>query len=154
MRGLTNTLYYYYYYHYYSSDSVSRGCRQLQTVSLQFQNIRLIDYERMNKDGRRVVAFGQYAGVAGMINIFHGIGLRLLALGHHTPFMVNFKCCLVNLYSKMIINMNKNRSLGTDSLLCMLKEIELFSTFWTIIMKNRIVYQKISNVHFFNRDDR
>ena len=22
-----------------------------------------------------------------MINILHGIGLRLLALGHHTPFM-------------------------------------------------------------------
>lgn len=25
---------------------------------------------------------------AGMINILHGLGLRLLALGHHTPFMV------------------------------------------------------------------
>ncbi|XP_008578739.1 PREDICTED: alpha-aminoadipic semialdehyde synthase, mitochondrial isoform X2 [Galeopterus variegatus] len=37
--------------------------------------------------GTRVVAFGQWAGVAGMINILHGMGLRLLALGHHTPFM-------------------------------------------------------------------
>jgi alpha-aminoadipic semialdehyde synthase len=26
-------------------------------------------------------------GVAGMIDILHGLGLRLLALGHHTPFM-------------------------------------------------------------------
>ena len=34
------------------------------------------------------MAFGKYAGVAGMINILHGLGLRLLALGHHTPFMV------------------------------------------------------------------
>jgi len=34
------------------------------------------------------VAFGKYAGVVGMINILHGMGLRLLALGHHTPFMV------------------------------------------------------------------
>ncbi len=34
------------------------------------------------------MAFGKYAGVAGMLNILHGIGLRLLALGHHTPFMV------------------------------------------------------------------
>ena len=25
-----------------------------------------------------------------MINILHGLGLRLLALGHHTPFMVSF----------------------------------------------------------------
>lgn len=53
------------------------------------QNIRLIDYEKLvDEDGHRVVAFGKYAGVAGMVNILHGIGLRLLALGHHTPFMV------------------------------------------------------------------
>lgn len=53
------------------------------------QNIRLIDYEKlMDESGNRVVAFGKYAGVAGMVNILHGIGLRLLALGHHTPFMV------------------------------------------------------------------
>ncbi|KAK3102273.1 hypothetical protein FSP39_010099 [Pinctada imbricata] len=52
------------------------------------KNIRLIDYEKMvDEDGQRVVAFGKYAGVAGMIDILHGIGLRLLALGHHTPFM-------------------------------------------------------------------
>lgn len=52
------------------------------------KNIRLIDYEKMmNSEGRRMVAFGKYAGVAGMINILHGLGLRLLALGHHTPFM-------------------------------------------------------------------
>lgn len=52
------------------------------------KNIRLIDYERMcDERGQRVVAFGKYAGVAGMINILNGLGLRLLALGHHTPFM-------------------------------------------------------------------
>ncbi|XP_071549344.1 alpha-aminoadipic semialdehyde synthase, mitochondrial isoform X2 [Panulirus ornatus] len=52
------------------------------------KNIRLIDYERMcDREGQRVVAFGKYAGVAGMINILNGLGLRLLALGHHTPFM-------------------------------------------------------------------
>ncbi|KAF4532644.1 hypothetical protein B566_EDAN009825 [Ephemera danica] len=52
------------------------------------QNIRLIDYEKlMDERGQRVVAFGKYAGVAGMVNILHGLGLRLLALGHHTPFM-------------------------------------------------------------------
>lgn len=57
--------------------------------SILFQNIRLIDYEKlMDEKGNRVVAFGKYAGVAGMVNILHGLGLRLLALGHHTPFMV------------------------------------------------------------------
>ncbi|CAB4031195.1 alpha-aminoadipic semialdehyde synthase, mitochondrial-like, partial [Paramuricea clavata] len=52
------------------------------------KNIRLVDYERMlDSKGQRVAAFGKFAGVAGMINILHGLGLRLLALGHHTPFM-------------------------------------------------------------------
>nr|CAD7265330.1 unnamed protein product [Timema shepardi] len=52
------------------------------------KNIRLIDYEKlMDESGQRVVAFGKYAGLAGMVNILHGLGLRLLALGHHTPFM-------------------------------------------------------------------
>lgn len=53
------------------------------------KNIRLLDYEKLTDvNGQRVVAFGKYAGVAGMVNILHGLGLRLLALGHHTPFMV------------------------------------------------------------------
>jgi alpha-aminoadipic semialdehyde synthase len=52
----------------------------------------MVDYEKMlNEQGERVVAFGKYAGVAGMIDIMHGLGLRFIALGHHTPFMVN-KC--------------------------------------------------------------
>lgn len=58
-------------------------------IELILQNIRLIDYEKlMDERGQRVVAFGKYAGLAGMVNILHGLGLRLLALGHHTPFMV------------------------------------------------------------------
>uniref|UniRef100_A0A665TPW0 Aminoadipate-semialdehyde synthase n=1 Tax=Echeneis naucrates TaxID=173247 RepID=A0A665TPW0_ECHNA len=52
------------------------------------KEVRLIDYEKMvDANGYRIVAFGQWAGVAGMINILHGLGLRFLALGHHTPFM-------------------------------------------------------------------
>ncbi|XP_023384649.1 alpha-aminoadipic semialdehyde synthase, mitochondrial isoform X3 [Pteropus vampyrus] len=62
--------------------------RQSLHSSVRRQEIRLIDYEKMvDHRGIRVVAFGQWAGVAGMINILHGMGLRLLALGHHTPFM-------------------------------------------------------------------
>ena len=41
----------------------------------------------VDSSGQRVVAFGKYAGIAGMIDILHGLGVRLLALGHHTPFM-------------------------------------------------------------------
>nr|XP_054750867.1 alpha-aminoadipic semialdehyde synthase, mitochondrial-like [Lytechinus pictus] len=52
------------------------------------KNIRLLDYEKIvDENGKRMVAFGKFAGIAGMINILHGIGLRLLALGHHTPFI-------------------------------------------------------------------
>lgn len=53
------------------------------------KRIRLIDYEKIvDESGQRLVAFGKYAGVAGMLNILHGLGLRFLALGHHTPFTV------------------------------------------------------------------
>jgi alpha-aminoadipic semialdehyde synthase len=34
------------------------------------KKVRLIDYEKMvNENGQRVVAFGKYAGIAGMIDI-------------------------------------------------------------------------------------
>lgn len=52
------------------------------------KRIRLLDYEKlMDEKGNRVVAFGKMAGIAGTVNILHGLGLRLLALGHHTPCM-------------------------------------------------------------------
>ena len=55
------------------------------------KNIRLFDYEAITKDGRddtqRLVAFGYYAGVAGMIDGFRGLGLRLLSEGFSTPFL-------------------------------------------------------------------
>ena len=42
------------------------------------KNVRLVDYERMlDESGARVVAFGKFAGIAGMIDILNGIGKRL-----------------------------------------------------------------------------
>lgn len=52
----------------------------------------------MDSKGKRVVAFGKYAGVAGMINILHGLGVRLLALGHHTPFMVSISLRITRIH--------------------------------------------------------
>ena len=41
------------------------------------KNVRCVDYETMvDSRGMRVVAFGKYAGIAGMIDILHGLGLR------------------------------------------------------------------------------
>jgi alpha-aminoadipic semialdehyde synthase len=55
------------------------------------KNICLFDYECITKDGRddapRLVAFGKYAGRAGMIDGLQGLGLRLLAEGYSTPFL-------------------------------------------------------------------
>ena len=59
-----------------------------------------MDYEKiLDERGVRLVAFGKYAGVAGFVNILHGLGLRLLALGHHTPFMVSYYHYCIKLYS-------------------------------------------------------
>jgi len=50
----------------------------------------LIDYELLTDDGgKRLVAFGKFAGYAGMINCLHGVGLQLLSRGFRTPFLVS-----------------------------------------------------------------
>jgi alpha-aminoadipic semialdehyde synthase len=52
---------------------------------------RLFDYECITKGGEdgapRLVAFGKYAGIAGMIDGLQGLGQRLLAEGYSTPFL-------------------------------------------------------------------
>ncbi|OPZ82538.1 MAG: hypothetical protein BWY77_00125 [bacterium ADurb.Bin431] len=47
----------------------------------------LIDYELI-KDarGRRLVFFGRFAGMAGMVDTLHALGLRLRSQGFETPF--------------------------------------------------------------------
>jgi alpha-aminoadipic semialdehyde synthase len=48
----------------------------------------LIDYECIKDEtGRRLVFFGRFAGLAGMIDALHGYGKRLLHLGYKTPFL-------------------------------------------------------------------
>jgi alpha-aminoadipic semialdehyde synthase len=48
---------------------------------------RLIDYERVLSDtGRRLIFFGKFAGIAGMIDSLWAYGQRYKALGHPNPF--------------------------------------------------------------------
>jgi saccharopine dehydrogenase (NAD+, L-lysine forming) len=48
----------------------------------------LIDYERIVDDqGRRLVFFGRFAGLAGMIDTLWALGRRLQYEGHATPFL-------------------------------------------------------------------
>jgi alpha-aminoadipic semialdehyde synthase len=47
----------------------------------------LIDYEKIvDDDGRRLVFFGRFAGLAGMIDSLWALGQRLLGAGVRTPF--------------------------------------------------------------------
>ncbi|PIA43283.1 hypothetical protein AQUCO_02000603v1 [Aquilegia coerulea] len=48
----------------------------------------LFDYELIVGDhGRRLLAFGKFAGRAGLIDFLHGLGKRYLSLGYSTPFL-------------------------------------------------------------------
>lgn len=48
----------------------------------------LIDYEKVTDDmGRRLIFFGRFAGLAGMINSLWSLGQRYLVLGRDTPFL-------------------------------------------------------------------
>jgi alpha-aminoadipic semialdehyde synthase len=55
--------------------------------SLVDRKCTLMDYERVTDgEGRRLIFFGRFAGIAGMIDTFWALGRRLEALGHPTPF--------------------------------------------------------------------
>lgn len=50
---------------------------------------RLIDYEQLvGEDGKRTVAFGFYAGSAGVVEGLHASALDLLEIGIASPFLV------------------------------------------------------------------
>ncbi|MBN2398906.1 MAG: hypothetical protein JXI33_01050 [Candidatus Aminicenantes bacterium] len=47
----------------------------------------LIDYERViDEKNQRLIFFGRYAGLAGMLDTLHGYGQKLMARGTPTPF--------------------------------------------------------------------
>lgn len=50
----------------------------------------LVDYELLTDEtGKRLVAFGKFAGYAGFIDCLHGLGLQLLKQkNYRTPFLV------------------------------------------------------------------
>ena len=51
-------------------------------------NCNLIDYEMVtDEQGKRLIFFGHYAGLAGMINTLWSLGLRLKEYGFDTPFL-------------------------------------------------------------------
>jgi alpha-aminoadipic semialdehyde synthase len=69
--------------------SLSQGLLQ----DILDMNIQLIDYEKIvtvdptSGKEQRLVAFGRFAGLAGMIDSFHIVGQRLLRQSWSTPFL-------------------------------------------------------------------
>mmetsp|Transcript_68140 Transcript_68140/g.106517 ORF Transcript_68140/g.106517 Transcript_68140/m.106517 type:complete len:914 (-) Transcript_68140:26-2767(-) len=61
------------------------------------KKIKLFDYECILEDGvgKRLVAFGSYAGIVGMVDVLQGLGQRLLADGFSTPFL-NLPMCYMH----------------------------------------------------------
>ena len=52
------------------------------------KNIQLIDYEKIkHKNGKRVIAFGKFAGNSGTIDILYGLGQFLLNKGLGNQFL-------------------------------------------------------------------
>ncbi|KAJ1281347.1 hypothetical protein BS78_04G299100 [Paspalum vaginatum] len=52
------------------------------------ERVSLFDYELIvGDDGKRLLAFGKFAGRAGLIDFLHGLGKRYLSLGYSTPFL-------------------------------------------------------------------
>ncbi|AQK56126.1 Lysine-ketoglutarate reductase/saccharopine dehydrogenase1 [Zea mays] len=52
------------------------------------ERVSLFDYELIvGDDGKRSLAFGKFAGRAGLIDFLHGLGQRYLSLGYSTPFL-------------------------------------------------------------------
>ncbi|MQM08195.1 hypothetical protein Taro_041051 [Colocasia esculenta] len=52
------------------------------------ERVTLYDYELIVGDnGKRLLAFGKFAGRAGLIDFLHGLGERYLNLGYSTPFL-------------------------------------------------------------------
>ncbi len=51
------------------------------------KKINLIEYEKIaNDNGQRLIFFGRFAGLAGMINSLWSLGQRWLEMGYETPF--------------------------------------------------------------------
>ncbi len=52
------------------------------------KKVNLIDYERItDSKNRRLIFFGKYAGLAGMVETLHGLGQKLKLQGYDTPLM-------------------------------------------------------------------
>ena len=75
-------------YIYFSHTIKGQSYNMPMLKQLMKLKCTLIDYELISdSDGRRLVFFGKYAGLAGMVEALYGMGLRYKSLGYETPFL-------------------------------------------------------------------
>eukprot|EP00301_Raphidiophrys_heterophryoidea_P005098 c12175_g1_i1.p1 GENE.c12175_g1_i1~~c12175_g1_i1.p1 ORF type:complete len:1027 (-),score=258.83 c12175_g1_i1:170-3250(-) len=78
-------------YMFFSHTKKAQPANMPMLDDILAKKITLIDYECITQAGvagaPRLVAFGRFAGNAGMVDALHGLGERLLAFGHSTPFI-------------------------------------------------------------------
>ncbi|CAL8095373.1 unnamed protein product [Calicophoron daubneyi] len=99
-------------YCFFSHTTKAQPSNMTLLDTLLERRIRLLDYEHMvDDDKKRLVAFGRFAGIAGTIDILHGLGMRLLALGHTTPFL---NIGLAHNYRRAFDAQQAFRSVGYD----------------------------------------
>lgn len=79
---------------------------------LMDQRCSLVDYERITDDaGRRLVFFGRFAGIAGMVDTLAGVGKRLALTGYETPFA---RCRLAHDYGRVDLAKAALAEVGRD----------------------------------------
>ncbi|GAM18563.1 hypothetical protein SAMD00019534_017380 [Acytostelium subglobosum LB1] len=99
-------------YIYFSHTIKAQPYNMPMLDEINKKHIRLIDYERITDEkNRRLVRFGSFAGYAGMIDMLHALGDRLLAKGFSTPFLhVGYSY----VYSKLENAMDAVRAIGEE----------------------------------------
>ena len=74
-------------YIYFSHTVKGQSYNMSMLRKLMDLNCNLIDYERVvNEKNMRLIFFGRYAGLAGMIETFHAFGQKMKLKGYSTPF--------------------------------------------------------------------
>jgi hypothetical protein len=64
-------------YFYFSHTTKQQPYNRSLLCSMLAKNITMIDYENLrNKNGRRLIGFGRYAGIVGCYNTFYAFGKR------------------------------------------------------------------------------
>lgn len=74
-------------YMFFSHTIKGQQANMPMLKALMDHHCQLIDYERIvDEEGRRLVFFGRFAGLAGMIDTLWALGQRWKAMGFETPF--------------------------------------------------------------------